>query len=772
MTIASLIVDVAANTAALNKSVNDIQGQFSKLGSMATSLAGMIGIGFSATAVISFGKEIMADADALMRMHDQTGITLQGLQKFKIAADDSGNSVDQITAAVSKMQVNLSSATPKAVSAMKELQLPIEDILNLNPENQFIAIANAIAKIPDPAKQAQMAVEIFGKSGAALLPTLKRGFDDLKDGTVGMSDETIRALDEAGDMMGKFGTTVKAWSAEALVSLVHLAQDGFNPGAAAAGNMQREVAALNAELGRMNKKIIDGPDPRQMGAALPVISTENSQSKINRAIEESNTILATHQAALKKAADETQRLADKQTAWLKSVTDATIAMNLSTFTLSHYGAVTLPNVQSSLQGVDTEIHDLTARTLPDFGLRIQDVGHRSSIAFADLLTAAQKMKAGLMSVLQSVPQTLANAFTGGGGLLGAAQSIGSQIGSTIGQGIGKTMSALGSLGGPIGAALGSLVGPLIGGIAKLFSSPEKQINPIRQAFVDAAGGLATLNQRAAEAGVSLAAVLNARTPEAYKKAIDDLNAAFKFQDDAMKTLDATVQKYGFTIEQLGPAMQRQQLDQQAQTLYKDYQVLTGAGLDHTVVLGQMAGGINEYVNNAIAMGMEVPAAMKPMLDEMIAMGLLTDAAGNKVTDLNDTGITFAMTMSEGFKSLIDEVKKLTDAIARGLGLAIHNVPPLVVPVIYDDPGYQGGNVGPAYHGEIPMASGGSFWTTGPTRLLVGEAGREHVSVTPAGQMPSGGGALHQEVKGLRRDIQSLPQQLAIQMAGALALASA
>ena len=35
-------------------------------------------------------------------------------------------------------------------------------------------------------------------------------------------------------------------------------------------------------------------------------------------------------------------------------------------------------------------------------------------------------------------------------------------------------------------------------------------------------------------------MLNAKTPEAYKKAIDDLNAAFKFQDDAMKTLDDTV----------------------------------------------------------------------------------------------------------------------------------------------------------------------------------------------------------------------------------------
>jgi hypothetical protein len=87
------------------------------------------------------------------------------------------------------------------------------------------------------------------------------------------------------------------------------------------------------------------------------------------------------------------------------------------------------------------------------------------------------------------------------------------------------------------------------------------------------------------------------------------------------------------------------------------------------------------------MGQEVPAAMKPMLDAMVQQGLLTDAAGNKITSLEDAGVSFAMTMSEGFNRLIAEVEKLTRAIAVGLGIALDSIPDptLTVHVRYDVP---------------------------------------------------------------------------------------
>jgi hypothetical protein len=168
-----------------------------------------------------------------------------------------------------------------------------------------------------------------------------------------------------------------------------------------------------------------------------------------------------------------------------------------------------------------------------------------------------------------------------------------------------------------------------------------------------------------------------QSTEATKAAMDRINQAFIEQKQRVEelrvttdTLDAIAKKYNITIEEMGPAWQRQELDKKAQELYKDYQILVSAGVDHVLVLQKMAGGVNEYVRNAIKMGVEVPEAMRPMLEAMVQQGLLTDAAGTKITDLGASGVTFAMTMSEGFKSLITEVQNLADMIARSLGLSL------------------------------------------------------------------------------------------------------
>jgi hypothetical protein len=143
---------------------------------------------------------------------------------------------------------------------------------------------------------------------------------------------------------------------------------------------------------------------------------------------------------------------------------------------------------------------------------------------------------------------------------------------------------------------------------------------------------------------------------------------------ALEEVMAAAERYGITLEELGPAMQRQELDKQAQQLYKDWQVLNQAGLDTIVITDHMGEAVSDYVDQALAMGHEVPIAMKPMIEAMIQAGTLTDENGVAFENLEASGISFAMTMSEGFKGMIDEVKKLTDMISRSLGLAITNIP--------------------------------------------------------------------------------------------------
>ena len=282
-----------------------------------------------------------------------------------------------------------------------------------------------------------------------------------------------------------------------------------------------------------------------------------------------------------------------------------------------------------------------------------------------------------------------------------------------------------SVAGPWGAAVGAGIG-LIKGFINAHKE-AKEVKNLRNDFITAAGGMAVMSKAAKDAGINLNALMGAKTKENFEKAakaiqaalesenlrnafvtaqggfeqliksattagisvndlfaakntadvtksIKDIEDALKFQDDAMQLAIDTAEKYGFTLEELGPAMARQQLDKQAQQLYKDWEVLNSAGIDTLAITQRMSESVSKYVQDATKMGTEIPDAMRPMLEAMVKSGTLLDANGDAITDLGAAGISFSLSMSDGFKALIEQVTKLTDAIARGLGLAIENIP--------------------------------------------------------------------------------------------------
>jgi len=261
-------------------------------------------------------------------------------------------------------------------------------------------------------------------------------------------------------------------------------------------------------------------------------------------------------------------------------------------------------------------------------------------------------------------------------------------------------------------------------------------------------------------------------------AINELTAALQFQDQAMAVLQETTEKYGFTLEELGPAFARQALDQQAQALFKDFQVLTAAGIDVDTVLSRMGESIQQFVSDALKTGTEIPAAMAPMLQRMVEMGQLTDDNGNVINDLKEAGVSFALTMSQGFQSLIGEVQKLTDAISRGLGLAIQNIPqPTInghVSWTIDEIPSGGESVSFASRGGLVTPSGVRYMAAGgfvprgtdtvPAMLTPGE---RVLSVGENQNYERGFSAMQAELRQLRVDFQAIPAAMARAMRDAV-----
>jgi hypothetical protein len=88
--------------------------------------------------------------------------------------------------AVQKLAVNIGKATPGDAmdKALRGINLSVAELRMLAPEQQFSVIGDAIAQLPTVAERAAVAVQVFGKQGAALAPLFREGaasIDELRE---------------------------------------------------------------------------------------------------------------------------------------------------------------------------------------------------------------------------------------------------------------------------------------------------------------------------------------------------------------------------------------------------------------------------------------------------------------------------------------------------------------------------------------------------------------------------------------------------------------
>jgi hypothetical protein len=154
-----------------------IQGTqlFSSIVSSAVSAARSL-----ANLVVSTAETVSAQNDLAGRL----GVTYGELAGLSYAGSLVGVSMDAIGAAMTKAQVafaNAANGSKTANAAFARLGLSVQQLNGLSAEQQFEAIAEAISQLPTEAERAAAAVQIFGRSGAQLLPLFQGGADGIRE---------------------------------------------------------------------------------------------------------------------------------------------------------------------------------------------------------------------------------------------------------------------------------------------------------------------------------------------------------------------------------------------------------------------------------------------------------------------------------------------------------------------------------------------------------------------------------------------------------------
>lgn len=202
--------DSALRTA--NNGSKKISGAFK--GALATVSVAAIGNAFKT--LIAGQLEL---AESISNAAVKSGLGVQVIGELGFAASEAGVELAQLSASLGVMQVNIA----KAAEGSKGLQdafggvgVDFEKFRALRPDQQFEVLAEAISRIEDPAERARAATELFGKSGAQLLPLFEEGAEGIRKAreeaqrlnTV-LGPRQVADLKAAGDSVGQLGKAFK-----------------------------------------------------------------------------------------------------------------------------------------------------------------------------------------------------------------------------------------------------------------------------------------------------------------------------------------------------------------------------------------------------------------------------------------------------------------------------------------------------------------------------------------------------------------------------------
>jgi len=189
--------------------------------------------GAATAAALAFKAWLAPSFEALDTLGDlskRLGVATDSLSGLQHAAKLAGVDQDGLTIGIQKFLDTLSNAsmgTESAVKAFDALGLKASALKNLSLEQQFIAVADALKNIQNPADRVRIALDLFGKSGAQMLQLMADGSGDLTAALkearalgIAPRPEEVARIQEANDAIDRMNA---AWTGVANVVAIKVA---------------------------------------------------------------------------------------------------------------------------------------------------------------------------------------------------------------------------------------------------------------------------------------------------------------------------------------------------------------------------------------------------------------------------------------------------------------------------------------------------------------------------------------------------------------------
>lgn len=233
MAIGQITVDLLAKTGSfetdLNRAAKLSERRAKEIDQAFNAAAAGIAAGAVAAgaAVVAFGSQAVDSLAQLDDMSQKTGASVERLSQLQQTATAFGQDFGTIDDAISRLakgMATVDSETNKTQKALAALGLSARDTSGAlrDPAELLVQVAKALQGYEDGASKAALATDLFGKSGASLLPFLNdaaENVDQFTGATKESAEQASKLQDGLNRMKAEFQALAQSITADALPTL-------------------------------------------------------------------------------------------------------------------------------------------------------------------------------------------------------------------------------------------------------------------------------------------------------------------------------------------------------------------------------------------------------------------------------------------------------------------------------------------------------------------------------------------------------------------------
>lgn len=242
----SIVIDLLMKTGSFETDTKRAEKSLNNLRKEATEMGKAVGIAFSVAAVAATAlvKQSIDGMDKMSELAQTTGVSVENLSSLAYAAKMGSVDLDTLSSSLVKLSKGMSDAaqgTGDAEKAFNALGINIKnsDGSLKGSDETLKEIAGRFSTFKDGAEKTALAVALFGKSGAQLIPFLnqgKKGIAELeaeaKKLGITLSSDNAAAANEFNDNIDKLKSAAGGFgnqlAIQLLPALVNLSQKLFD----------------------------------------------------------------------------------------------------------------------------------------------------------------------------------------------------------------------------------------------------------------------------------------------------------------------------------------------------------------------------------------------------------------------------------------------------------------------------------------------------------------------------------------------------------------